>query len=53
MPQLILRERIANGIKIDKLKEVFEEALSEWGDKANFGYNPQLKYKKIFIEPRS
>ena len=40
VPQLILRERIANSIKVDALKEIFEEALTEWGDKANFGFNP-------------
>ena len=53
IPQLILRERVANTIKIDHLKQVFEETLSEWGDKGNFGYNPQLKYKQVFLELRT
>lgn len=50
---MILRERIANSIKIDHLKEIFEETLSEWGDKGNFGYNPELKYTQVFLETRS
>jgi len=49
---LVQRERIANSIQIDLLKQIFEEALSEWGDKANFGYNPQLKFKQYFLDFR-
>jgi len=48
-----LRERVANTIKIDHLKQVFEENLSELDDKGNFGYNPQLKYKQVFLELRT
>ena len=40
MPMLILRERVANSLHIDKAKEVFEECVSEWGDKSNFRFNP-------------
>ena len=31
-------------MKVTELKNIFTEAVSEWGDHANFGFNPQLKY---------
>lgn len=42
---LVRLERIANQIKVEELKAVFNEALSEWGDHANFGFKPEIKYK--------
>jgi hypothetical protein len=46
---LAQRERVANSIKVDQLKKVLEEAIFEWGDQANFGFNPELKYKEQFL----
>ncbi len=31
-PMLAQRERVANLIKVEQLKKVLEEAISEWGD---------------------
>lgn len=30
---------------------MFEEACEQW-ENENLGYNPQLKYKEIFVDPR-
>jgi hypothetical protein len=52
LPNITRLEQVANQCKIDELKQVFDEAIEEWGDHANFGYNPQLKYKEQFLTRR-
>jgi hypothetical protein len=44
LPNLVKYERVANQVKVEELRKVFTEAVSEWGDNANFGFNPELKY---------
>ena len=41
---LVHRERLANSLKVDQLKAMFTEVIEEWGDHANFGFNPEVKY---------
>ncbi len=53
IPMVVHRERLANSVKIEQLKSIFKEALTEWGDNANFGFNPEAKYAEIFQRPRA
>jgi hypothetical protein len=52
VPNLARLERVANSVKVDQLQQVFAEAIEEWGDNGNFGFNPQLKYKEQFLDLR-
>ena len=40
LPNIIRLERIANAFRLKELQTVFSESVLEWGDRANFGYNP-------------
>jgi hypothetical protein len=31
---------------------LFDETISQWSNDGNFFYDPQLKYKEIFVLPR-
>jgi len=52
MPMLTQRYRYANALTVQQTKAMFEEALTEWGDHANFNFNPMVKYSDVFIAPR-
>lgn len=52
LPNLARLERVANSMQVTQLQQVFAEAIEEWGDNGNFGYNPQLKYKEHFLDQR-
>lgn len=38
-------------MKIDSAKQMFDQACHQW-ENQNLGYNPQLKHKDIFVDPR-
>lgn len=52
MPLLVQRERYANALKLPQLKDILNETVSEWGDKANFSFNPMVKHSDVFMKPR-
>ena len=52
MPILIQKELQARSLSVDQCKAVFKEAISQWHDADNISYDPQLKYKEIFVIPR-
>lgn len=34
------------------MKRIFNESLDHWGNQENLFFNPQIKYKEVFLEPR-
>ena len=53
MPMLIQREWQANTLSVDKAKQIFDECITEWGDKSNFRFNPMVKHADVFMKPRA
>ena len=49
---LVARERYANSLTLGRAKEIFNECISEWGEKQNFIYNPMVKHADVFMKPR-
>ena len=46
---LVARERYANSLTLRRAKEIFNECISEWGEKQNFIYNPMVKHADVFM----
>ena len=52
MPMIMQRERQANAVRVAKMREIFDETVTEWGNNANFNFNPMIKYSDVFVKPR-
>ena len=52
MPMILQRELFANSVRVSQMRKIFDEVVYEWGDNANFAFNPMVKYSEIFIRPR-
>ena len=35
------------------MRAIFDETVHEWGNNANFNFNPMVKHSEVFIKPRA
>jgi hypothetical protein len=52
MPVLIQKELQARALSVDQCKQIFNETIEQWKGDGVLRFNPQLKYKEVFLLPR-
>mmetsp|Transcript_5614 Transcript_5614/g.9671 ORF Transcript_5614/g.9671 Transcript_5614/m.9671 type:complete len:124 (+) Transcript_5614:1150-1521(+) len=52
MPTLLQRELYARALTLEQCRKLFNETIELWNTEQTLYYDPQLKYKEVFLLPR-